>query len=204
MEVVKLQSVASVHNAKKEKEKGKEKEKEKEGCNWYILTLSYTDAYKVKLMIEESVKILGISECLESFVVLASYKHSGLYCGGLLSGYAIIKCKMTSQLYYLLSSVPSVYGLLKSGTNKNEYLPPDRAVSKLSEEEVSDLIKKMMMQDAGDDWLEVGREVSIKDGPFCGFKGVIVSFKDKKAFLQIEIMGRAVKASIEIENLVKI
>jgi transcription antitermination factor NusG len=153
-------------------------------------------------MLEEGAKHLGLDECLDRVIVLASYKEDGLFYGGDLSGYALIRCRLVSKLYYLLSAIPQVYGMLESpNRRKKGYTPIQELMNEVPDEEVYRLIEGMMKKRKF--WLEEGKEVLIKDGAFKGFKGVVISCVDTKVVLEIPIMGRTVKTTTTLDNLVK-
>jgi len=175
-------------------------EKEKK-WNWYIMSLSYSNGHQVKLMVEKGVKVLGIDDCLDKFIVLSSIKHDNLFLGGLLSGYALIRCKMTAQLYYLLVAIPQVYGLLESPNRKknNTYVSIDNAIARISDEEVYKLIETCLVREKKG--VESGDSVKVKEGPFAGYKADVLAVSGKKAQIEVETMGRIVKVTIEVENL---
>jgi len=111
---------------------------------------------KVKLMLEEGVKILGIQDSFDRFVVLASHKHDGLFVGGILSGYALIRCKITSELYYLLTCIPQVYGILEAHNHeKNKVTPIEKLLSEVSEGDVNTLFNAILQKPKEGLWVEV-------------------------------------------------
>jgi len=172
-----------------------------EDFKWYVMSLNRSKAYKVKMIVEQGVKALSLENRFDKFIVLAGYKiGGGLFSGGLLSGYALIHCKMCDEIYYLVTFVPQVYGILTSRKSENDKL----IVKEISEEDVGNLIYASLHKEGSLRDLEIDTMVRIKEGPFGGFNATLLSIGAERAFLEVIIMGRKIKASIELKFLEKI
>ena len=172
-----------------------------EEFKWYVMSLNRSKAYKVKMIVEQGVKALSLEERFDKFIVLAGYKvGGGLFSGGLLSGYALIRCVMCDEIYYLVTFVPQVYGIL-TYSRKSE---GDKLVIKeISEKDVKNLIYASLHKEGSLRNLELDSTVRIKDGPFGGFNATLLSIGKERAYVEVTIMGRKIKASIELKFLEK-
>jgi len=167
--------------------------------SWHIISLNGNKGCLIKLIIEKAVKLLGISEYFDRVIVLSS-SYSGLHSGGLLSGYALIHCQMLPKLYYLINSIPKVYGLLQT-IYGNDCSTLENSIKKITEKEVFQLILTTMKKE--ELVIDAGSRVLINDGPFSGFRGDILTVTNKRASVQLEIMGRLVKTHIDVKYLEK-
>jgi len=168
--------------------------------SWHIISLNGTKGCLIKLIIEKSVKLLNLNDYFDRVIVLSSSYSDGLHSGGLLSGYALIHCKMVPKLYYLINSIPKVYGLLQT-VYGNDCSILENSIKKITEKEVFQLIGTTMKKE--ESTIDVGVKVLITDGPFSGFRGDILNVINKRASVQLEIMGRLVKTFIDIKYLEK-
>jgi transcription antitermination factor NusG len=171
-----------------------------EDFKWYVMSLNRSKAFKVKMIVEQGVKALSLENRFDKFIVLAGYKiGGGLFSGGLLSGYALIHCVMCDEIYYLVTFVPQVYGILSIKKNDSDKL----VVKEISEDDVNNLIHASLLKEGSLRDLELNSIVRIKDGPFGGFNATLLSIGKERAFVEVNIMGRKIKASIELNFLEK-
>jgi len=167
---------------------------------WHIISLDCNNSYKVKSMIEEGIIALGMEDNFDKIIILSSHCGDGFYNGGLLSGYGIIRCKLTPEIFYLITSLDYVYNLLETASKGKSKEYKD-IVAVLSELEVCNLIKLCLIKGVG---LCIGDSVRFKEGVFNNFKGKVISVKDKEVFVEIGVMGRLIKVSAEVDKLEKI
>ncbi len=171
-----------------------------EEFKWYVMSLNRSKAYKVKMIVEQGVKALSLEERFDKFIVLAGYKvGGGLFSGGLLSGYALIRCVMCDELYYLVTFVPQAYGILTYSRKSDDKL----VVKEISEQDVNNLIFASLHKEGSLRNLELNSTVRIKDGPFGGFNAKLLSIDKERAYVEVLIMGRKIKASIDLKFLEK-
>jgi transcription antitermination factor NusG len=171
-----------------------------EDFKWYVMSLNRSKAFKVKMIVEQGVKALSLEHRFDKFIVLAGYKiGGGLFSGGLLSGYALIRCVMCDEIYYLVTFVPQVYGILTSKKDDDDKL----VVKEISDDDVNNLIHASLHKEGSLRDLELNSIVRINDGPFGGFNATLLSIGKERAFVEVIIMGRKIKASIEINFLEK-
>jgi len=168
--------------------------------SWHILTFNSNKGCLIKLIIEKGVELLSIQKYLDRVIILSSSYSDGLHSGGLLSGYALIHCQMIPKLYYLISSIPHVYGLLQT-IHGNDCFTIENSIKKIAENEVFQLIKTTMKKE--ELIIDIGSRVLINGGSFSGFRGEILTVANKRASIQLEIMGRLVKTNIDMKYLEK-
>jgi len=171
---------------------------------WYLMSLNYNNSHLVKLLVERGVKIIGIEKDLDKFIVLSSTVGDGLFYGGLLSGYALIRCRFSDSMYYLLLGIPQAYGLIKSNESRpkiGQVIDVEKTVVEISQEEVDRLLGVCMKRVETKKFFSVGNDVRIIQGPFLNFKGKILSISKNKIEVQVSLLGRTVPVHIEIEGL---
>lgn len=164
---------------------------------WHLLSMNYNKGYLVKLLVEESVKILGMKDDLDKFIVLASIKDDDLFYGGLLSGYALVRCRFSEKMYYLLLGLPQAYGLIKV-ENKKKSIDVEKMVVEISQEEADKLIKLCTKRVETGKYFSVGNDVKITQGSFINFKGKILSISKNKIEVQVDLLGRKVSVQVDI------
>ena len=106
----------------------------------------------------------------------------------LFPGYIYMEVNLSGELPHVIKSIPGVMGFL-SGVKGGDPMP-------LSKSEVNRILGKMDEMAMSDDEImvpyEVGDAVSVTDGPFKGFDGVIeeVSKEKKKVTVMVKFFGR--------------
>ena len=100
----------------------------------------------------------------------------------------------------MINSIPKVYGLLQT-IYGNDCSTLENSIKKITEKEVFQLILTTMKKE--ELAIDAGSRVLINDGPFSGFRGDILTVTNKRASVQLEIMGRLVKTHIDVKYLEK-
>ncbi|PKP48959.1 MAG: transcription termination/antitermination factor NusG [Bacteroidetes bacterium HGW-Bacteroidetes-11] len=159
---------------------------------WYVIRAISGNEKKVKLYLESEISRLGLSDYI-SQVLIPTEKVYQVRKGkkvskerNYLPGYILIEALLTGEIPHTIKSVPGVLGFLGS---KGEPVP-------LRPAEVNRILGKV------DELTEQGEEVSVPfivgetvtviDGPFNSFTGIIeeINEEKKKLKVMVKIFGR--------------
>jgi transcription termination/antitermination protein NusG len=159
---------------------------------WYVIRAISGNEKKVKQYLESEINRLGISDHI-SQVLIPTEKIYQVRKGKKISkernylpGYILIEAILVGEIPHIIKSVPGVLGFLGS---KGEPVP-------LRQAEVNRILGKV------DELTEQGEEVSVPfivgetvtviDGPFNSFTGVIeeINEEKKKLKVMVKIFGR--------------
>ena len=173
---------------------------------WYVLHTYSGHENKVKISLEQRVKVMGMDEKVAQIVVptqeVAEIKGGKRKVSTKTSfpGYVLIKMEMNDELWYAVKSTPGVMGFVG---NDKQPIPIDesevenilKAVEQSPEEEVKPIID-----------LSIGDKAKIVDGPFTGFSGVIDDINEEKTKLKlmISIFGRSTPVELEFSQVKKL
>ena len=159
---------------------------------WYVIRAISGNEKKVKIYLESEIDRLGLSDLI-SQVLIPTEKVYQVRKGkkvskerNYLPGYILIEAILTGEVPHIIKSVPGVLGFLGS---QGEPVP-------LRPAEVNRILGKV------DELTEQGEEVSVPfivgetvtviDGPFNSFTGVIeeINEEKKKLKVMVKIFGR--------------
>ncbi|KAF0203747.1 MAG: transcriptional antiterminator [Bacteroidetes bacterium] len=159
---------------------------------WYVIRAISGNEKKVKIYLESEISRLGLSDYI-SQVLIPTEKVYQVRKGkkvskerNYLPGYVLIEALLTGEIPHIIKSVPGVLGFLGS---KGEPVP-------LRPAEVNRILGKV------DELTEQGEEVSVPfivgetvtviDGPFNSFTGIIeeINEEKKKLKVMVKIFGR--------------
>jgi len=159
---------------------------------WYVLRAITGNEKKVKQYIESEVNRLGLRDYV-SQVLIPTEKVYQIRKGKKISkernffpGYVLVEAVLTGEVPHLLRNVPGVLGFLGS---KNE--PESLRLS-----EVNRILGRVdEMSEKGEELnipFIVGETVTVIDGPFNSFSGVIEEINEEKKRLKVmvKIFGR--------------
>lgn len=165
---------------------------------WYVVRVISGKEKKVKEYIENEVKRLGLQDYV-SQVLIPTEKVYQVRKGKKVSkernyfpGYVLIEAALVGEIPHIIRNIPNVLGFL--GT-KGE---PDP----LRESEVRRILGKVdEMSEMGEEVaipFIVGETVTVTDGPFTSFTGVIEEINEEKRKLKVmvKIFGR--KTPVEL------
>lgn len=159
---------------------------------WYVIRAISGNEKKVKQYLESEISRLGLQDVI-SQVLIPTEKVYQVHKGKKISkernylpGYILIEAILTGEIPHIVKNVPGVLGFLGS---KGEPVP-------LRPAEVNRILGKV------DELTEQGEEVSVPfiigetvtviDGPFNSFTGVIeeINEEKKKLKVMVKIFGR--------------
>ena len=178
---------------------------------WYIIQAYSNFENKVKESLEDKIKekdqqsLFGEILIPTETVVDVSSTKGKTSERKFFPGYVLVEMEMTDETWSLVNSVDKVVGFLGGSVSKRgEVLKP----SPISNEEFMQITQRV---NEGIDKprpkvvYEAGESISITDGPFDGFSGLIQSVDYDKSSLQVEvqILGRSTVVKLAFSQITK-
>lgn len=165
---------------------------------WYVIRAVSGNEKKVKQYIESEINRLGMTDYV-SQVLIPTEKIYQIRKGKKISkernyfpGYVLIEAILTGEIPHVIKNVPGVLGFLGS---QGEPVP-------LRQSEVNRILGKVdELAEQGEEInipYMVGETVTVIDGPFNSFSGVIeeINEEKKKLKVMVKIFGR--KTPVEL------
>ncbi len=159
---------------------------------WYVVRAISGNEKKVKQYLENEISRLGIEDFI-SQVLIPTERVYQIRNGKKISkernyfpGYVLIEAVLTGEIPHIIKNIPGVLGFL--GT-KGEAEP-------MREVEVNRILGKVdELADQGEEInipFIVGETVTVTDGPFNSFSGIIeeINEEKKKLKVMVKIFGR--------------
>jgi transcriptional antiterminator NusG len=165
---------------------------------WYVIRAVSGNEKKVKQYIESEINRLGLEDYV-SQVLIPTEKVYQIRKGKKISkernyfpGYVLIEAQLTGEIPHIIKNVPGVLGFLGS---QGEPVP-------LRQVEVNRILGKVdELAEQGEEMtvpFMIGETVTVIDGPFNSFSGVIeeINEEKKKLKVMVKIFGR--KTPVEL------
>lgn len=165
---------------------------EQEAKKWYVVRAISGNEKKVKQYIESEINRLGLTDYV-SQVLIPTEKIYQIRKGKKVSkernyfpGYVLIEAIITGEIPHIIKNIPGVIGFLGA---KGEPVP-------LRQGEVNRILGKVDELAGKEEELNVpfivGESVTVIDGPFNSFTGVIeeINEEKKKLKVMVKIFGR--------------
>lgn len=165
---------------------------EQDPKKWYVVRAISGNEKKVKQYIENEVNRLNLKEFI-SQVLIPTEKVYQIRKGKKVSkernyfpGYVLIEAVLTGEIPHIIKNVPGVIGFLGS---KGEPVP-------MRPSEVNRILGKVDELSLKEEELNIpfiiGETVTVVDGPFNSFSGVIeeINEEKKKLKVMVKIFGR--------------
>ena len=171
---------------------------------WYSVSVLSNFEKKVAESIRESVQQHGLEDEIEE-VMVPTEEVTELRRGKkvqverrFMPGYVLVKMDMTDRAYHLINDTNRVTG----------FLGPQGKPTPLREAEVARMINQVeegVERPRPMITFEVGEQVSVTDGPFEGFAGLVEEVDDENARLKVSvsIFGRATPVELEFTQVTK-
>ena len=159
---------------------------------WYVLQVYSNYEKKVQKMLEERIKITGLSSSISEIVVpieeVIELKKGEKKTTErkFFPGYVLIKMKMDSDVWHFIKSVPNVMGFLGGTADKPSPISDNEALRILNQAEDSKDMPRPTIT------YQPGEVVRVIDGPFNDFNGVVenVNYDKSKLRVAVQILGR--------------
>ncbi len=171
---------------------------------WYIIhTLSGSES-NIKKMILEQIEKKNMSEFFEDIVVPV-VEVDGVRKGKavkkekkFMPGYILIKMNMTDESWHLVKSVPKISGFLGGKIKPTS----------LTDKEAAEIFKRLEVEATGASTFklyDIGEKVSVIDGPFEGFAGLVEEVDHDKSRLKVavSIFGKATPIDLSFSQVKK-
>lgn len=178
---------------------------ENSNLQWYVLRAITGQEKKIKLHIESEVASLGF-QAYVSQVLIPIEKVFQIRAGKKVSkeknfypGYVFVEADLTQgEVKYLLRHTPGVLGFL--GNNEPEPLRQNEVMRLLGK--VDELIEN---EEEVVGSFMVGESITVTDGPFNSFTGIIeeINHEKKKLRVTVKIFGRKTPLELNFSQVVK-
>ncbi|MBP1721684.1 MAG: transcription termination/antitermination protein NusG [Deltaproteobacteria bacterium] len=172
--------------------------------NWYVIHTYSGYENKVKTALEERIKQFGKEEYF-SEIVIPTENVVEMIRGErkttsrkFFPGYVLINMSMDNETWHIVKNTPKVTGFIGGG-NKPIAIPEVQARDILSQIKEGKLKPKPKVS------FEKGDSVSIIDGPFNNFNGLVEEVKPEKGRLKVlvSIFGRSTPIELEFLQVKK-
>jgi transcriptional antiterminator NusG len=172
--------------------------------NWYVIHTYSGYENKVKQALEERIKQFGKEEYF-SEIVIPTENVVEMIRGErkttsrkFFPGYVLINMSMDNETWHIVKNTPKVTGFIGGG-NKPIAIPEVQARDILSQIKEGKLKPKPKVS------FEKGDSVSIIDGPFNNFNGLVEEVKPEKGRLKVlvSIFGRSTPIELEFLQVKK-
>ncbi|HEY9115124.1 MAG TPA: transcription termination/antitermination protein NusG [Bacteroidales bacterium] len=165
---------------------------ENSGYKWYVVRAISGKEKKVKEYLESEINRLGIQDYIKQ-VLIPTEKIYQIRKGKKVSkernyfpGYVLIEADLSGEVPHIIKNVPNVLGFLGTRGEAEPIRPSEvkRILGKVDE-----------LAEQGEEFnvpFIVGETVTVIDGPFNSFSGVIeeINEEKKKLKLMVKIFGR--------------
>lgn len=165
---------------------------EDSGKKWYVVRAISGKEKKVKERLENEIKRLGIEDYI-SQILIPTEKVYQIRKGKKISkernyfpGYVLVEAELTGEIPHIIRNIPDVLGFLGTRGKADPIRPAEvkRILGKVDE-----------LAEQGEEVnipFIVGETVTVVDGPFNSFSGVIEEINEEKKRLKVmvKIFGR--------------
>ncbi len=178
----------------------------KNKLRWYVVRVSTGYEQRVSLLIAD----LVVRESLQDFVgeVLVPMEHVVELKAGqkrrsqrkFFPGYVLVQVKMTDDVCVFLRNLTYVLGFV--GGSKGNPLP----VSQAEIDKILNRLEGGVEEVSSAAGFEPGETVSVIDGPFAEFQGVVEDVNHDKRRLRVSVLifGRATPVELEFSQVEKV
>jgi len=185
-----------------EKQLAQEKQTE-QTARWYVLHSYAGQEKKAIQLFEEQLKLRNLSHLVKEIFVPTeevTIKKGKVQKTKLVShfpGYILMHMILTDQLWHVLKDNSRISGFIGNSQKQPQ------SISDKELNAIKDRIKQGMKQSQIDSTFQVGQMVSITDGPFMDFKGVVhlVDAENAKITVTVSIFGRSTPIELELDKV---
>jgi len=172
-------------------------------AKWYILQAYSGYEGRVEKTIYEKLKISGLENLVnEIFIPSEDVIHTKdgkkrKINQKYFPGYVLINMELTSELWHLLMDVNRVSGFI-GGTQKKPLPLDDKEL-----EEIRSQVNEGIQQKATEEEFTLGQKVTITEGSFGNFSGIIddINLERRKLKVLVSIFGRPTPVEVEFEKV---
>ena len=168
-----------------------------EEAKWYVVHTYSGYENTVKATIERTVEARNLQDMIYQVSIpmetVTEVTDNGpkTYDRKLFPGYVLVKMVMTDETWYIIRNVRGVTGFITSGSTKPTPLTEDEAYS-LGVEKREIIVG-----------YDVGDTVTIVDGAFNGFTGVVemLDIENNKVSVTVTMFGRETPIELELDQV---
>jgi len=172
-------------------------------AKWYILQAYSGYEGRVEQTINEKLKIEGLEHLVDEIfipsedVIRTKEGKKRKVNKKYFPGYVLINMELTPALWHLLMGVNRVSGFI--GGTQNNPLPLDERELDTIRSQVSERFQ----QKATEDEFSLGQKVTITEGSFGNFSGIIdeINLERRKLKVLVSIFGRPTPVEVEFEKV---
>jgi transcriptional antiterminator NusG len=171
---------------------------------WYIIHTMSGSEKRIKQMIFDQAAKKGMSDLFEDVVIpvmevpeVKRGKHVQTE-KKFMPGYILVKMDMTDAAWHLVKSIPRVTGFLGNG-------PKPQPVSEREVKSVLSHIESKTKDATSIKTYEIGEQVTVIDGPFESFCGVVEDVDHAKSRLRVAVLifGRSTPLDLDFTQIKK-
>lgn len=171
---------------------------------WYSVSVLSNFEKKIAEQIKHSVVENGLEEQIEEVLVpteeVIEVRRGKKVTAErrFMPGYVLVRMEMSDEGYHLINSINRVTG----------FLGPQGRPMPMRDAEVNQILNRVEEGEAAPRTLiffEIGENVSVTDGPFEGFDGMVEEVDDDNQRLKVtvSIFGRATPVELEFTQVTK-
>jgi len=198
--------VPVIENAETEVESSEDVEPQKPqnpNAKWYILQAYAGYEGRVEQTIKEKLKIEGLEHLVDEIfipsedIVRTKDGQKRKVNQKYFPGYVLVRMELTPELWHLLMEINRVSGFI-GGTQKNPLPLDDSELEKIRSQ-----ISEGSQQKATEDEFIVGQKVTITEGSFGNFSGIIdeINQERRKLKVLVSIFGRPTPVEVEFDKV---
>lgn len=171
---------------------------------WYIIHILSGSEKRIKQMITEQAVKKGLSESFGEIIIpvveVPEVKRGKQVKTEkkIMPGYMLIQMELTDESWHLVQSIPKVTGFLGIG-------PKPQPVPDAEVQEVMRQLENKAQNVTAASMYKVGDKVTVTDGPFETFSGVVEDVDTEKSKLKVSvsIFGRATPIDLSFNQVKK-
>jgi transcriptional antiterminator NusG len=173
---------------------------------WYVVHAYSNYENKVKLALEEKIKLEGLEECFGKILVpteevvemrMGQQRKSERK---FFPGYVLVQMELTDEAWHLVRNIPRVLGFIGGTSDRPAPISEKEANTILNrvEEGVNKPKPKVLF--------EVGEVLRVTDGPFKDFNGNVEEVNYEKSRLKVSVLifGRSTPVELEFGQVEKL
>ena len=198
--------VPVIENAETEVESPEDTDPQKTqnpNAKWYILQAYAGYEGRVEQTIKEKLKIEGLEHLVDEIfipsedIVRTKDGQKRKVNQKYFPGYVLVRMELTPELWHLLMEINRVSGFI-GGTQKNPLPLDDSELEKIRSQ-----ISEGSQQKATEDEFIVGQKVTITEGSFGNFSGIIdeINQERRKLKVLVSIFGRPTPVEVEFDKV---
>lgn len=180
-------------------------EPEHEDMRWYVLQAYAGYENKVKLALEERIKLAGLDDKFKEILV-PTEKVVAMHAGQkrkserkFFPGYVLVRMVMDDESWHLVRRVPRVLGFI--GGSNDRPIP----ISDAEADSILNRVQEGLEKPKPKTLYEPGEVIRVTDGPFADFNGVVEEVNYEKSRLRVAVLifGRSTPVELEFGQVEK-